>query len=39
MTQNKIMEVSFEYNLDSDTPEGIVNEMKSEIGLSESEID
>lgn len=30
--------MSFEYNLDNDTPEGVVNEMKSELNLHESEI-
>jgi len=31
----KFLEVSFPYDLDKDTPEGVVNEMKHELALSD----
>ena len=33
VTQAKYMQVSFDYNLDTDTPSGIVKEMRDELNL------
>ncbi len=35
VNKQKLLEVRFDYDLDKDTPEGVVNEMKNELGLSE----
>jgi len=35
VNKQKLLEVSFDYDLDKDTPEGVVGEMKHDLGLSE----
>lgn len=36
VTQEKYMQVSFEYNLQTDTPEGVVDEMKNDLNLKDA---
>ena len=35
VNKHRLLEVRFNYDLDKDTPEGVVSEMKHELGLSE----
>lgn len=38
LTQDKYLELSFEYNLDSDSPDTIVEEMRSEFRLKDEDM-
>jgi hypothetical protein len=38
LTHDKFLEVSFEYNLEKDTPQNIIGEMKVELGLFDEDL-
>ena len=35
LNKSRLLEVSFGYDLDKDTPEGVIKEMRSELNLKE----
>ena len=38
LTAKKYLEISFDYHLDQDTPDGIANEMRADLGLHEGSV-